>query len=231
MIGSGKAVIRTAAKHERRRRNDIALVRNFMNTVQDQEVDSVWLGIVCKILNINCNINWAIIQNNRYVGVPNWFWSKVDRIRRENNLHTPTAVNAHAEYMSSTIKGMSLVREISFSRSYNNIDKLAKLLDIEITCIGNRCIIPVATRMRNFKDIPLTKKFRVGKPKERYASTEEIDMKLRNEGKVSVDAMLAKIPVLESEVERLGRELAIARDNLDYTRESIRSHLSDNYGI
>ncbi|QBX32759.1 hypothetical protein Asfd1_133 [Aeromonas phage Asfd_1] len=230
MAGSGKAVIRTATKHQRRRHNDIARIRNFMNKIQTHGDDCVWYGIVNRMLNIRADIKWQPQQRERYIGIPNWFWPKFERVLREYNIQKGPFVRAEVDYMYQA--GQSTVREVTFYGSTQK--RIADLFGIRIIALSAvKYALPIMLRMRDGTDMAILKKERPPKPAHKYASTEEIDMPNQEakEQPISIDKMLSLIPEMEMEIERLGRELARARDNLDYTREQIRTHLSNNYGI
>ncbi|UOX40458.1 hypothetical protein UGMREWDR_CDS0142 [Aeromonas phage GomatiRiver_11] len=230
MITSGKARIRTIKKHERRRHNDIALIRNFLNQLQTQGDDCVWFGIVSRILGIRAEVKWGSHQRARYVGIPNWFWPKVERICRENGIRELDPTHGETSYMYQA--GQSTVREIVFWGN-SALVAIATLLEIEIRTISHiKHSLPIATRMRNFQDVRLMVKERpVKKPSDihatLYASTETVD----RPDVFSVDKILAEIEDLDIKIKEKTIELHDMRDELDYKKELVRDYLSGKYGI
>ncbi|ASU00713.1 hypothetical protein FDI46_gp177 [Aeromonas phage AS-gz] len=222
---SGKSTLRSQRKHQRRRHNDIAHVRNFLNTLQSVQYDRNWLNLVCKMFNVETTTTW----NNKYqktVRIPAWFWYKIDRIMREN--HIPRCKTNTGITVYTYEGGVSRVGEVVFSTD-KSVLMLARLLEIEIHARGMTLVLPVLNRCRNRRNTELRTKMVHPKPENiHYATTEEIDIMRDN---INVDKMLKEIPALESRIGVLSRELVQLQDKLQNTRQDVRDYLSKKYGI
>lgn len=222
---SGKSTLRSQRKHQRRRHNDIAHVRNFLNTLQSVQYDRNWLNLVCKMFNVETTTTW----NNKYqktVRTPAWFWYKIDRIMREN--HIPRCKTNTGITVYTYEGGVSRVGELAFSTD-RGVLMLARLLEIEIHSSGMNLVLPVLNRCRNRRNTELRAKIVHPKPENiHYATTEEIDSMRDN---INVDKMLKEIPALESRIGILSRELVQLQDKLQNTRQDVRDYLSKKYGI
>jgi hypothetical protein len=222
---SGKSTLRSQRKHQRRRHNDIAHVRNFLNTLQSEQHDRDWLNLVCKMFNVKTMVKW----DNTYqktARIPAWFWYKIDRIMRENHIPWCKANTGIAIYMHE--RGGSRVGELAFSTD-KGVLMLARLLEIEVHSSGMNLVLPVLNRYRNRRNTELRTKMVHPKPENiHYATTEEIDI-MRDT--ISIDKMLKEIPALESRISVLSRELAQLQDKLQNTRQDVRDYLSKKYGI
>ena len=222
---SGKSTLRSQRKHQRRRHNDIAHVRNFLNTLQSEQHDRDWLNLVCKMFNAETTAAW----NNTYqktARIPAWFWHKIDRIMRENHIPCCKANTGIAIYMHE--RGVSRVGELAFSTD-KGVLMLARLLEIEVHSSGMNLVLPVLNRCRNRRNTKLRTKMVHPKPENiHYATTEEIDI-MRDT--ISIDKMLKEIPALESRIGVLSRELVQLQDKLQNTRQDVRDYLSKKYGI
>ena len=222
---SGKSTLRSQRKHQRRRHNDIAHVRNFLNTLQSVQYDRNWLNLVCKMFNVETTTTW----NNKYqktVRIPAWFWYKIDRIMREN--HIPRCKTNTGITVYTYEGGVSRVGELAFSTD-KGVLMLARLLEIEIYSSGMNLVLPVLNRCRNRRNTELRTKMVHPKPENiHYATTEEIDIMRDN---INVDKMLKEIPALESRIGILSRELVQLQDKLQNTRQDVRDYLSKKYGI
>lgn len=222
---SGKSTLRSQRKHQRRRHNDIAHVRNFLNTLQSVQYDRNWLNLVCKMFNVETTTTW----NNKYqktVRIPAWFWYKIDRIMREN--HIPRCKANAGITVYAYEGGVSRVGELAFSTD-KSVLMLARLLEIEIHERGMTLVLPVLNRCRNRRNTELRTKIVHPKPENiHYATTEEIDS-MRDT--ISIDKMLKEIPALESRIGILSRELVQLQDKLQNTRQDVRDYLSKKYGI
>ncbi|AFN69703.1 hypothetical protein Aes012_073 [Aeromonas phage Aes012] len=222
---SGKSTLRSQRKHQRRRHNDIAHVRNFLNTLQSVQYDRNWLNLVCKMFNVETTTTW----NNKYqktVRIPAWFWYKIDRIMREN--HIPRCKTNTGITVYTYEGGVSRVGELAFSTD-KGVLMLARLLEIEIHSSGMNLVLPVLNRYRNRRNTELRTKMVHPKPENiHYATTEEIDIMRDN---INVDKMLKEIPALESRIGVLSRELVQLQDKLQNTRQDVRDYLSKKYGI
>lgn len=222
---SGKSTLRSQRKHQRRRHNDIAHVRNFLNTLQSEHHDRDWLNLVCKMFNVETTTTW----NNKYqktVRIPAWFWYKIDRIMREN--HIPRCKTNTGITVYTYEGGVSRVGELAFSTD-KGVLMLARLLEIEIHSSGMNLVLPVLNRYRNRRNTELRTKMVHPKPENiHYATTEEIDIMRDN---INVDKMLKEIPALESRIGVLSRELVQLQDKLQNTRQDVRDYLSKKYGI
>lgn len=222
---SGKSTLRSQRKHQRRRHNDIAHVRNFLNTLQSEQYDHDWLNLVCKMFNIETMVKW----DNTYqktARIPAWFWYKIDRIMRENHIPRCKANTGIAIYMHE--RGVSRFGELVFSTD-KGVLMLARLLEIEVHSSGMNSVLPVLNRYRNRRNTELRTKLVHPKPENiHYATTEEIDIMRDN---INVDKLLEEIPALESRISVLSRELAQLQDKLQNTRQDVRDYLSKKYGI
>lgn len=222
---SGKSTLRSQRKHQRRRHNDIAHVRNFLNTLQSVQYDRNWLNLVCKMFNVETTTTW----NNKYqktVRIPAWFWYKIDRIMREN--HIPRCKTNTGITVYTYEGGVSRVGELAFSTD-KSVLMLARLLEIEVHSSGMNLVLPVLNRCRNRRNTELRTKMVHPKPENiHYATTEEIDIMRDN---ISVDKMLKEIQALESRIGVLSRELVQLQDKLQNTRQDVRDYLSKKYGI
>lgn len=222
---SGKSTLRSQRKHQRRRHNDIAHVRNFLNTLQSEHHDRDWLNLVCKMFNAETTAAW----NNTYqktARIPAWFWHKIDRIMRENHIPRCKANTGIAIYTHE--RGVSRVGELVFSND-KGVLMLARLLEIEVHSYGMNLFLPVLDRCRNRRNTELRTKMVHPKPENiHYATTEEIDS-MRDT--ISIDKMLKEIPALESRIGVLSRELVQLQDKLQNTRQDVRDYLSKKYGI
>lgn len=222
---SGKSTLRSQRKHQRRRHNDVAHVRNFLNTLQSVQYDRNWLNLVCKMFNVETTTTW----NNKYqktVRIPAWFWYKIDRIMREN--HIPRCKTNTGIAVYTYEGGVSRVGELAFSTD-KSVLMLARLLEIEIHERGMTLVLPVLNRYRNRRNTELRTKIVHLKPENiHYATTEEIDS-MRDT--ISIDKMLKEIPALESRIGILSRELVQLQDKLQNTRQDVRDYLSKKYGI
>ena len=222
---SGKSTLRSQRKHQRRRHNDIAHVRNFLNTLQSVQYDRNWLNLVFKMFNVETTTTW----NNKYqktVRIPAWFWYKIDRIMREN--HIPRCKTNTGITVYTYEGGVSRVGELAFSTD-KSVLMLARLLEIGIHSSGMNLVLPVLNRCRNRRNTELRTKIVHPKPENiHYATTEEIDS-MRDT--ISIDKMLKEIPALESRIGILSRELVQLQDKLQNTRQDVRDYLSKKYGI
>ena len=222
---SGKSTLRSQRKHQRRRHNDIAHVRNFLNTLQSEHHDRDWLNLVCKMFNVETTAVW----NSKYqktVRTPAWFWYKIDRIMRENHIPRCKANVGITVYVYEG--GVSRVDELEFSTD-KSVLMLARLLEIEVHSYGMNLVLPVLDRCRNRRNTELRTKLVHPKPENiHYATTEEIDIMRDN---INVDKLLEEIPALESRISVLSRELAQLQDKLQNTRQDARDYLSKKYGI
>lgn len=222
---SGKSTLRSQRKHQRRRHNDIAHVRNFLNTLQFEQHDRDWLNLVCKMFNIETTAAW----NSKYqktVRIPAWFWYKIDRIMRENYIPRCKANTGITVYAYE--RGVSRVGAVAFSTDIGVL-MLARLLEIEVYSSDMNLVLPVLNRCRNRRNTELRTKIVHPKPENiHYATTEEIDS-MRDT--ISIDKMLKEIPALESRIGVLSRELVQLQDKLQNTRQDVRDYLSKKYGI
>lgn len=222
---SGKSTLRSQRKHQRRRHNDIAHVRNFLNTLQSEQYDRDWFNLVCKIFNVNATATW----NNTYqktVRIPSWFWHKIDRIMKENHIPQCKASNGAAIYLQE--RGISRVSALVFSAD-KGVLMLARLFEIEIRASGTNSVLPVLNRYRNRRDTELRTKLVHPKPENiHYATTEEIDS-MRDI--ISVDKMLEEIKALEAKSSVLSHELVQLQDKIDNMRQDVRDYLSEKYSI
>lgn len=224
---SGKAVARTKAKHERRHFNDIASVRNFIESLNEHGQDKQWATIALKILNCHTQLAWPNGQSRRNSGVPSWFWPKVRRIADTMGVAKYGEVSCEViwNHESTPTYSRSEVREIKINPINSRI-AFAKLFGIELIWSDDYWALQVSKRRRRPVRTELKTKIRPAKPLE-FASTEEIDMQ---KDSTSIDAMLSEIPVLEQKIEKIAGELRRARDELENKRNDIIKRLK-SYGI
>lgn len=229
---SGKATARTKAKHERRMSNDIASVRNFLESLYEKGSDCQWTSIILKILNCRAQISWPRHQNQCEHNIPFWFWHKVQRIISDNDIAEFTEIDGQPIYVDGfgaepfRTGGFSTVSKISVGPTPRIA--FAQLLGIDFRCTpGWNFELHINDRRRTPIFTELKTKTRPAKPTE-FASTEEIDMK---EQKISVDDMLEEISDMQQKIREMESELAKSRTHLARKKERVREHLSNIFNI
>ncbi|APU01878.1 hypothetical protein [Aeromonas phage L9-6] len=233
-MSSGKAIARTIKKHERRRFNDIAAIRNVLNSMTDPRLDCIHTRTVLRIMGVSGEkTQWPTHQfGSRFL--PVWFWTKVDRVMKETLLH-PRGSVVETEYHYHATK--ATVREIKLSLNDDAV-KIARLFGIEIfsTNWAHYHNLAVLTRTRRIETIEKKTRVRPPKPKavEIHASTERIDQVERSHTGENLEGLtdqLKQISELTIKLEALSDEACAVKHKILNLRAEVKRRLSEDFGI